>query len=138
MPSHVQIDFHLCHLVGEHPLALAQSSGSDRIPSTCFAVAQNLQSPELPVQFASFTMPVNNDAKYEVAVSYQGHSTYLIESPQGVKIATDFAGWLADPVTPDVVTMNQAHSSHYTNYPDPKIKHVLPGWGEGGRSPNII
>lgn len=110
--------------------AAAQNS-QPRIPSTCFAVAQNLHSPELPVHFASFTVPVS-DARYEVAISYQGHSTYLIESPTGVKIATDFAGWLAEPVTPEVVTMNQAHSSHYTNYPDPKIKHVLRGWGDEG------
>ena len=113
-------------------ISWAQSgSSANRIPSTCFAVAQNLHDDDIPVHFASFTMPVSSDAKYEVAISYQGHSTYLIESPTGVKIATDFAGWLADPVTPDVVTMNQAHSSHYTNFPDPKIKHVLRGWGEG-------
>ena len=117
--------------------ALAQGA-SKRIPSTCFAVAQDLHSPTLPVQFASFS-PATSIAttpiaagKYDVTISYQGHSTYLIESPQGVKIATDFAGWLADPVTPDVVTMNQAHSSHYTSYPDPKIKIVLRGWGDEG------
>jgi len=102
-----------------------------RIPSTCFAVAQNIHSPELPVHFASYAMPIANP-KYEVTISYQGHSTYLIESPTGVTIATDFAGWLADPVTPDVVTMNHAHSSHYTDYPDPKIQIVLKGWGDGG------
>ncbi len=115
----------------------AQAQSKDRVPSTCLAVAENLNSPELPVQFASFT-PQNNvipaqSSKYDVTISYQGHSTYLIESPEGVKIATDFAGWLTDPVTPDVVTMNQAHSSHFTQFPDPKIKIVLKGWGEGGK-----
>ncbi|MEP1206894.1 MAG: MBL fold metallo-hydrolase [Rhizobiaceae bacterium] len=110
--------------------AHAQDS-KKRIPSTCFAVAQNIHSPELPVHFASFSMPVA-ETKYDVKISYQGHSTYLIESPTGVKIATDFAGWLADPVTPDVVTMNHAHSSHYTDYPDPKIQIVLKGWGDAG------
>ena len=109
--------------------ALAQSA--KRIPSTCFAVAQNIHSPELPVQFASYSMPVA-ESKYDVTISYQGHSTYLIESPTGVVIATDFAGWLADPVTPNVVTMNHAHSSHYTDYPDPKIQTVLRGWGDAG------
>ena len=113
-------------------ISASAQSGQDRIPSTCFAVAQDLHSPELPVHFASFSMPVS-ETKYDVTISYQGHSTYLIESPAGVKIATDFAGWLADPVTPDVVTMNQAHSSHYTDYPDPKIKHVLKGWGDDGK-----
>lgn len=29
---------------------------------------------------------------------------------------------------PDVVTMNQAHSSHWTPFPDIRIPHVLRGW----------
>ena len=33
---------------------------------------------------------------------------------------------------PDVVTMNRAHSTHYTLFPDPRIPHVLHGWGENG------
>jgi L-ascorbate metabolism protein UlaG (beta-lactamase superfamily) len=31
-------------------------------------------------------------------------------------------------VVPDIVTMNHAHSSHYTDHPDPNIKFVLRGW----------
>lgn len=111
-------------------IAAAQSASS-RIPSTCFAVAMDLHSPELPVLFASYAQPANM-SKYDVTISYQGHSTYLIESPEGVKIATDYAGWLINPVTPNVVTMNQAHSSHYTDYPDEKIDMVLRGWGDNG------
>jgi L-ascorbate metabolism protein UlaG (beta-lactamase superfamily) len=102
-----------------------------RLPSTCFAVAQNLHGPDIPVRFASFSLAAA-ESKYEVILSYQGHSTYLLESPDGVKVATDFAGWMTDPVTPDVVTMNQAHSSHYTDYPDAAIKTVLKGWGDDG------
>lgn len=112
-------------------VARAQDGEAARIPSTCLAIAQNINGPDLPVHFASLSVPAQA-SEYDVAISYQGHSTYLIESPDGIKIATDFAGWLADPVTPDAVTMNQAHSSHYTDYPDPKIKHVLRGWGENG------
>ncbi len=111
--------------------AQTQNDAVQRQPSTCLAIAENIHSPELPVRYASFSQPVQA-SKYDVTISYQGHSTYLIESPDGVKIATDFAGWMADPVTPDAVTMNQAHSSHYTNFPDPKIKHVLRGWGTDG------
>jgi len=111
--------------------AFAQSSDdqTQRQPSTCLAIAQNIHSPELPVHYASFTQPAQA-TKYDVTISYQGHSTYLIESPDGTKVATDFAGWMTDPVTPDAVTMNQAHSSHYTLNPDPAIKHVLWGWAE--------
>lgn len=112
--------------------ALAQTSNepAQRQPSTCLAIAQNIHSPELPVHYAAFSQPVQV-TKYDVTISYQGHSTYLIESPDGTKIATDFAGWMTDPGTPDAVTMNQAHSSHYTDTPDPAIKHVLRGWGTG-------
>ena len=115
------------------PANSQEAQDQNRVPSTCLAVAHNLHSPELPVRFASFAQPAAV-SKYDVTISFQGHSTYLIESPDGVKIATDFAGWLTDRVTPDAVTMNQAHSSHYTNTPDPGIKHVLKGWGEGGEA----
>ena len=55
----------------------------------------------------------------EVRVSYVGHSTFLIESPQGVKIATDYNDYVKPPVIPDIATMNHAHSTHYTDNPDP-------------------
>ena len=64
----------------------------------------------------------------QVRISYSGHSTFLIESPQGVKIATDYNDYVKPPVTPDIVTMNHAHSTHYTDHPDAGIKHVLRGW----------
>ena len=36
---------------------------------------------------------------------------------------------------PDIVTMNHAHSTHYTDNPDPAIKHVLRGWGPSPDKP---
>ena len=68
----------------------------------------------------------------EVAITYAGHSTYYIDTPGGVRIATDFSGAYRTGRLPDVVTMNRAHSTHYTLFPDPKIQHVLHGWGETG------
>jgi L-ascorbate metabolism protein UlaG (beta-lactamase superfamily) len=65
----------------------------------------------------------------EVRIGYVGHSTFLIESPRGVKIATDYNDYVRPRVLPDIVTMNYAHSTHYTDHPDPGIKHVLRGWG---------
>jgi L-ascorbate metabolism protein UlaG (beta-lactamase superfamily) len=42
-------------------------------------------------------------------------------------------------VVPDVVTMNRAHSSHYTDTPDPRIAHVLRGWNpEGGAAEHHV
>jgi L-ascorbate metabolism protein UlaG (beta-lactamase superfamily) len=65
----------------------------------------------------------------EVRIGYVGHSTFLIESPRGVKIATDYNDYVRPRALPDIVTMNYAHSTHYTDHPDPGIKHVLRGWG---------
>lgn len=64
----------------------------------------------------------------QVRISYIGHSTFLIESPQLVRIATDYNDYVRPPVLPDIVTMNHAHSSHFTNSPDSAIRHVLRGW----------
>jgi L-ascorbate metabolism protein UlaG (beta-lactamase superfamily) len=65
----------------------------------------------------------------QVRISYIGHSTFLVESPRGVKIATDYNDYVKPRGLPDIITMNHAHSTHYTNNPDPDIKHVLRGWG---------
>jgi L-ascorbate metabolism protein UlaG (beta-lactamase superfamily) len=73
----------------------------------------------------------------EVRLDYIGHSTFLIESPQGVRIATDYNDYVRPPVTPDIATMNHAHPSHYTDHPDPAIKYVLRGWA-GNEKPARI
>jgi L-ascorbate metabolism protein UlaG (beta-lactamase superfamily) len=68
----------------------------------------------------------------EVGLSFVGHATFLIETPQGVRIATDYSDGTRPPVTPDVATMNKAHSTHFSYRPDPGIKHVLRGWNPTG------
>ncbi len=69
-----------------------------------------------------------------VEISYVVHSTYRIESAAGVTINTDYFGANGPGGLPQVVTMNRAHESHFTNFPNPEIAHVLRGWdptGEG-------
>jgi L-ascorbate metabolism protein UlaG (beta-lactamase superfamily) len=68
----------------------------------------------------------------QARITYIGHSTFLIESPKLVRIATDYNDYVRPPMVPDIVTMNHAHSSHYTDLPDPAIKHVLRGWTPDG------
>jgi L-ascorbate metabolism protein UlaG (beta-lactamase superfamily) len=68
----------------------------------------------------------------EVSITYVGHSTFLIESAAGVRIATDYNDYVRPPVVPHIATMNRAHSTHYSNNPDSGIKHVLRGWGREG------
>jgi L-ascorbate metabolism protein UlaG (beta-lactamase superfamily) len=66
----------------------------------------------------------------EARITYIGHSTFLLESPKGVRIGTDYNDYVKPQVLPDVITMNHAHSTHYTDRPDPSIPHVLRGWAE--------
>ncbi|MFN0190865.1 MAG: MBL fold metallo-hydrolase [Aestuariivirga sp.] len=104
------------------PMARAQDTAQ---ASDCLAMAMNAP----PLMRATYT-PVAL-ATNEVQLTYVGHSTFIIESAGGIKIATDYAGW-AGGVMPDAVTMNRAHRTHYTNTPDPAIKHVLRGWNPTG------
>jgi L-ascorbate metabolism protein UlaG (beta-lactamase superfamily) len=73
----------------------------------------------------------------QVRLTFIGHATFLIESPQLVRIATDYNDYVRPPVLPDIVTMNHAHSTHYTDRPDPAIKYVLRGWGATPDQPAI-
>ena len=70
---------------------------------------------------------------YSVRLRYIAHASFLIHTAGGLNVVTDYTGFIGSaPMIPDVVTMNHAHSTHWTEYPDPAIKHVLRGWGEFG------
>jgi len=71
----------------------------------------------------------------DVQITFVGHATFLIESPRGVTIATDYNDFVRPSVVPQIATMNRAHSTHYTLNPDPGIAHVLRGWGESPDKP---
>ncbi len=68
----------------------------------------------------------------EVAITFVGHATFLIESPAGVSIATDYNDFVRPDDTPMIATMNRAHRTHFSTAPDPGIVHLLPGWSEDG------
>ena len=69
----------------------------------------------------------------EVEITYAGHSTYFIDTPGGLRIATDYSGAYQVGRLPDVVTMNRAHSTHYSLFPDKRIPRVLHGWSDDGK-----
>lgn len=68
----------------------------------------------------------------EVRLTFIGHASFLIESPLGISIVTDYSDATQPPTTPTIATMNRAHITHYTLNPDPEIRYVLRGWGEDG------
>jgi L-ascorbate metabolism protein UlaG (beta-lactamase superfamily) len=69
----------------------------------------------------------------QVRLTYVGHATFVIESPQLVRIATDYNDFVRPAILPDIATMNHAHSTHFTDRPDPGIKMVLRGWRDDGQ-----
>ena len=71
-------------------------------------------------------------AEKQVAITFLGHASFLIESPAGVRIVTDYNDLIRAPVTPDIVTMNNAHPTHYSDNVEPGVKFVLRGWDPAG------
>ena len=61
-------------------------------------------------------------------ITFLGHSSYQIDTPQGVRAITDYNGLNGFGRKPDIVTMNNAHSTHYTDDPEEGIAYVLRGW----------
>ncbi|WP_135506279.1 MBL fold metallo-hydrolase [Roseovarius aestuariivivens] len=108
--------------------ALAQETDElDRKPSHCLAVAQKTPGVEY-LQKASFRDPME---PHTVRLHYIAHASFLIQTHGGTSAVTDYTGFIGNvDFIPDVVTMNHAHDTHWTPYPDPGIAHVLPGWGE--------
>src|SRR5262249_10468862 len=61
-------------------------------------------------------------------ITFLGHSSYQIDTAQGVRAITDYNGYNGFGRKPDIVTMNNAHSSHFTDDPEDGITFVLRGW----------
>jgi L-ascorbate metabolism protein UlaG (beta-lactamase superfamily) len=114
----------LCQLI-------SPAAAQDAQRSECLAMA-SAPPRATPVSFREAAAKTN-----EVAITYAGHSTYYIDTPGGIRIATDFSGAYTTGRLPDVVTMNRAHSTHYSLFPDPRIPHVLHGWGDDGQPAKI-
>ena len=105
-----------------------QAQVTERTPSHCLALAQN--APGLEYIVPASLGPVPSET---VRIHYIAHASFLIRSHGGLNMVTDYTGFTGSmPLIPDVVTMNHAHDTHWTAFPDPAIPHVLPGWGAFG------
>jgi hypothetical protein len=106
------------------------AQAQERRPSHCIALARAAPGLEY-VQPVSYGAPPGRNA---VRLSYIDHSMFLLETAGGLTAVTDYTGFIGDlGLIPDVVTMNNAHDSHWTAFPDPDIPHVLQGWARGGK-----
>jgi L-ascorbate metabolism protein UlaG (beta-lactamase superfamily) len=115
--------FLVCAAIHVTPAAAQPATPTSELSDRCPGLVAADRPRVVP---AAFRFAALGDG--EVRLTYIGHSTFLIESPRHVRIATDYNDYVRPPVVPDIVTMNHAHSTHYTDHPDPAIKYVLRGW----------
>lgn len=94
----------------------------------CLAFAQG--PTQSLVRKANF--PVKPPAHGPTRITFIGHATFLIESPKGIKIATDYNDYVRPTIVPDIATMNRAHDTHFSYNPDPGIRRILRGWNPQG------
>jgi L-ascorbate metabolism protein UlaG (beta-lactamase superfamily) len=85
-----------------------------------------------PIALGSPRLMLAGAAPDALTISFLGHASFLIETPGGVRAVTDYNGYNVPAEPPDIATMNHAHSTHYTDHPDPRIPHVLHGWRDDG------
>lgn len=111
-------------------LPLMAAAQQTRTPSHCIALAGDIDGARY-LHNASYNVDV---APETVRIHYIAHASFLIRTAGGLNMVTDFTGFTGTaPMIPDVVTMNHAHETHWTAFPDPAIPHVLPGWGAFGQ-----
>lgn len=107
-------------------LALASPAlAEERTPSHCIALAQNQPT----IMHAALSDGLEKDS---VLIRYIDHASFAIVAADGTTAVTDYTGYTGtQDFVPEVATMNNAHDTHWTSAPDPRIPHVLKGWGEG-------
>jgi L-ascorbate metabolism protein UlaG (beta-lactamase superfamily) len=121
-------------------LTLAQEAAEGRPPSHCLAFVENTPGFEV-IRAATTEEALSVDYRSAVPpetvrLSYIDHSMFLIQTPGGLSVVTDYNGFIGPvDLVPDVVTMNHAQGTHWTAAPDPRIPHVLRGWNPDGNGP---
>jgi L-ascorbate metabolism protein UlaG (beta-lactamase superfamily) len=114
------------------PLALALVAAVQLLAAPAWArCSQNVAALDRPgVQLASLDgwRFAGSGSTSRAIITFLGHASYQIDSPQGVRAITDYNGFNGFGRKPDIVTMNNAHSTHYTDDPEEGITYVLRGW----------
>src|SRR5690242_1682863 len=88
-------------------LGVGKAAAQNVVPKTqaepranCPGFIANNSLRAIPAAFRLATLDAG-----QVRLTYIGHATFLIESPQLVRIATDYNDYVKPPVLPDIVTM---------------------------------
>lgn len=106
--------------------ATGPADAQSRRMSHCIAIANSAPGIEF-VQQANWRDPAPEGS---VRINYLDHSMFMIRAEDGLGILTDYNGRSGSAdAQPDVVTMNRAHSTHWTDQVA-GIPNVLRGWSE--------
>ncbi len=119
---HINRGFALITVLACLPLTSAFAANGSGCVAMADAQSRHIQPRLVPVALQAG----------EVRITFVTHATFRIESAGGVVVVTDYAGLAGEGPLPDVVTMNHAHETHYTDFPDSRIPHVLRGWNPDG------
>ena len=106
--------------------ALAWAGAGGAAEASCYPMAG------APGGFTPASFRVAAVKAHHVRIEFVGHSTFVIESPQGVRVATDYNDYVRPRRLPTIVTMNNSHDTHYSYSVDEGIAHVLRGWDPAG------
>ncbi|MFW5679068.1 MAG: MBL fold metallo-hydrolase [Pseudomonadota bacterium] len=101
------------------------------LPASAWAGCFPIAARDAPLRVASAApVPLPEDAT--LRLTFLGHASFLIESAEGVTAVTDYNGVHRAPFAPRIVTMNNAHATHWTSRIEPGVEHVLRGWDPAG------
>ena len=97
------------------------------VQASCYPVAQRAPGPVL----AAFAATGGVRA-HHVGITFVGHASFEVESPQGVRVVTDYTDYVRPARRPHIVTMNNLHDTHFSYGPEAGIEHILRGWDPAG------
>ena len=117
--------------------AIASCAGMARAPGFSphpyFQKASFLKSPTVLAQSGPQSPAPTAVPQNHMRITFIGHSTFEIETPEGARAQTDFNDYVQGVGRiPHIVTMNNSHDSHFSYAPMKEIQHVLRGWDPDG------
>ncbi|MFQ5915231.1 MAG: MBL fold metallo-hydrolase [Nitrospinota bacterium] len=83
------------------------------------------------IQRASLEAPRPVPSRH-LLVTFLGHSSFLVQTPGGASIVTDYNDQYLPPQKPDAATMSNSHHLHSSATVDPAVTRPLRGWDPGG------
>lgn len=113
--------------------ALHRGGGSDAHPKLWAAQDAKPATPKSGTPKSANRGPALPSGQVEI--TFLGHSSFLIRTHKNAAAITDYNGYNRASFPPDIVTMNRAHESHYTDNVEPGVKHILRGWMVDGKIP---